>query len=237
MALWSSQSAHARRVALVIGNSAYTHVPALENPRNDARDLAKTLREIGFDSVDLKEDLEYRGMRIALRDFATKSQGAEITLIFYAGHSIELNKKNYLVPVDAKLAQTVDVDFEAIQLDQVRTAASSASKLKMVILDACRNNPFKMAGRSGTRSVGRGLTIVEARTDECQRRSNFAAVGRSKSTSLTTSKKAPDIGGLLACRLISWQALPGVVWLCVTGVCCLQVGSCRRSSPGYARGA
>ncbi len=160
------QPSEARRVALVIGNSAYKHVPALENPRNDARDISKTLKSIGFDNVELREDLDYRAMRIALRDFATKSQGAEITLIFYAGHSIEVNKKNYLVPVDAKLSQAVDVDFEAIALDQVRTAASSASKLKMVILDACRNNPFKMAGRSGTRSLSRGLAIVEPGSGE-----------------------------------------------------------------------
>ncbi len=166
MALWSSQSAHARRVALVIGNSAYQHVAELKNPRNDARDIAKTLKSIGFDDVELKEDLDYRALRMALRQFVQSSQGAELTFVFYAGHSIEVNKKNYLVPVDAKLNTAVDVDFEAIALDQVRTAASSASKLKMVILDACRNNPFKMAGRSSTRSVGRGLAIVEANTNE-----------------------------------------------------------------------
>ncbi len=166
MALWSSQSAQARRVALVIGNSAYQHVAELKNPRNDARDIAKALKSIGFDDVDLKEDLDYRAMRMALRQFVQSSQGTELTFVFYAGHSIEVNKKNYLVPVDAKLANVVDVDFEAIQLDQVRTASSSASKLKMIILDACRNNPFKMAGRSSTRSVGRGLAIVEANTNE-----------------------------------------------------------------------
>ena len=156
----------ARRVALVIGNSAYQHVPELKNPLNDARDIAKTLKSIGFEDVNLKENLDYRAMRMALREFVQSSQGAELTFVFYAGHSIEVNKKNYLIPVDAKLNNAVDVDFEAIALDQVRTAASSASKLKMVILDACRNNPFKLAGRSGTRSVGRGLSIVEAKADE-----------------------------------------------------------------------
>lgn len=155
-----------RRHALVIGNSNYLSVDRLANPVNDARDIAKALKEIGFSSVELREDLDYQGMRTALRDFSTKSQGADVTLIFYAGHSIEVNKKNFLIPIDAKLGNVLDVDFETIPLDQIRTAASSASKLKMVVLDACRNNPFRMAGASSTRSIGRGLAIVEAGSNE-----------------------------------------------------------------------
>ena len=88
----ASTPSEARRVALVIGNSAYQHMPELRNPRNDARDIAKTLKSIGFEDVNLKENLDYRGMRMALREFVQSSQGAELTFVFYASHSIEVNK-------------------------------------------------------------------------------------------------------------------------------------------------
>ena len=163
----SIQTADAgRRVALVIGNSAYKTVDELDNPRNDARDIAKTLKSIGFDEVDLHEDLGYRDLRITLRRFLKSSRGADVSLIYYAGHSIEVDNSNYLVPTDARLEAADDVEFEAIRLDQVRAAASGASQVRIIILDACRNNPFKMSGRSSTRSIGRGLARVEAGINE-----------------------------------------------------------------------
>ena len=88
----ASTPSEARRVALVIGNSAYQPIPKLRKPRNDARDMAKTLKSIGFEDVNLKEILDYRGMRKALREFVQSSQGAELTFVFYASHSIEVNK-------------------------------------------------------------------------------------------------------------------------------------------------
>ncbi len=158
--------AEARRVALVIGNSAYTSVSALENPKNDAAALAETLRAIGFDEVRELLDLDQTAFRRALRDFTALAAGAETAVVYYAGHGVEVDGRNYLVPVDAMLGQATDAEFEAIPLDSVRTAVSGASSLRLVILDACRNNPFKLASTDGTRSVGRGLARVEPGANE-----------------------------------------------------------------------
>ena len=162
----SSQAAHARRVALVIGNSAYANVSALTNPRNDAAAIAEALRAVGFDEVKELNDLDQTAFRRALREFTSLSAGAETAVIYYAGHGVEVDGRNYLVPVDATLSEATDTEFEAIPLDSARTAVSGASKLRLVILDACRNNPFKLASAGGTRSVGRGLARVEPGANE-----------------------------------------------------------------------
>lgn len=158
--------AEARRVALVIGNSAYASVSALENPKNDAAALAEALRSIGFDEVREEIDLDHTALRRALRDFTALASGAETAVIYYAGHGVEVDGRNYLVPIDATLAEATDTEFEAIPLDSARTAVSGASSLRLVILDACRNNPFKLASATGTRSVGRGLARVEPGANE-----------------------------------------------------------------------
>lgn len=162
---FTSSAAHAQtevRVALVIGNGAYSHVPALPNPRNDSQKIAQKLTAIGF-QVTEQENLTNEGFRRALRDFARLANGADMALIYFAGHGIELNKFNYLIPVDAKLATDRDVEFEAISLDMLMHSISDAKGLKMVLLDACRNNPFaaKMKTTGAKRSIGRGLARVE----------------------------------------------------------------------------
>lgn len=155
--------ASAKRVALVIANSEYEHTETLANPKNDARALAEAFRRLNFDSVTLKENLDYRNLRLALKDFANESAGAELALVYYAGHGIEVSGQNYLIPTDARLESATDVDFEGIPLPSVLSSVEGAQNLKLVILDACRNNPFRarMVRRSGTRSVGRGLAKVE----------------------------------------------------------------------------
>jgi len=155
-----------KRVALVIGNSQYESVAALDNPRNDAKAIAEALRQVGFDEVKLVEDLDYSGMRRALKAFATDALGADVALMYYAGHGVEVEGTNYLVPTDAALLKSHDIDFEAVPLDHLRTAVSGAGKLRIVILDACRNNPFKLASSDGKRSVGRGLARVESGANE-----------------------------------------------------------------------
>jgi uncharacterized caspase-like protein len=152
----------ATRVALVIGNSGYEHVSHLPNPGNDARDMSAALERLGF-TVTTALDLDYRGMRTALRDFADKAAGADMAAIYYAGHGIEIDKQNYLIPVDAELKSDRDVSFEAIQLDHLMTALRDASGLKLVLLDACRNNPFgaSMQRTNASRSIGRGLGRVD----------------------------------------------------------------------------
>jgi len=151
-----------RRVALVIGNSGYQHVTRLTNPENDARDIANVLWTIGFD-VTSDFDLDFRAMRLAVRDFAEQAEQADIVVIYYAGHGIEVGGENYLIPVNAELKRDRDVDFEAIRLQALLASLEAVDGLKIVLVDACRNNPFsvQMASRTANRSIGRGLARIE----------------------------------------------------------------------------
>jgi uncharacterized caspase-like protein len=128
------------RVALVIGNSAYASVPKLATPRRDAEAIAKLLRDSGFDSVDLQVDVDYPGFRKAIRRFDDTSVGADIAVIFYAGHALEIRGMNYLVPVEARLVSEKDAPDEAIPLDRLMSV--SHGKKRLVFLDACRDNPY-----------------------------------------------------------------------------------------------
>lgn len=169
-----------RRAALVIGNSAYKSVAPLENPRRDAEKIAGALRAIGFDSVTLAIDVTREKMVEALRTFAAAADKSDWAMVYYAGHGIEVSGVNYLIPVDARLASGRDALFEAMPLDQVMAAIDGAKKLKLVMLDACRDNPFANSAAPApvaaapvpasneeatrgakTRSVGRGLGEVK----------------------------------------------------------------------------
>src|ERR1700722_7628853 len=129
-----------KRVALVIGNSAYVKVPQLPNPASDAAAIASLLRQAGFDVVESKTNLDVNSMRRALRDFAEAVRGADVAVVFYAGHGIEVNGANYLVPVDAVLERDIDVEDETVALDRVSQIIESAKRLHVIILDACRDN-------------------------------------------------------------------------------------------------
>ncbi len=150
------------RVALVIGNSAYQNVSRLTNPTGDAQAIAATLKGLGFDTL-LVVDQDGAGLKQALRSFGAKAKGADIAAIYYAGHGMEAGGQNYLVPVDAGLKTEDDIDYELVPLDLVLRAVSGATRLRLVMLDACRNNPFaaQIAGVGGTRGVGRGFARVE----------------------------------------------------------------------------
>ena len=152
-----------KRVALVIGNSAYQNVTPLTNPANDAAAIAATLKTAGFDSVDSKSNLTGIEMKRALREFGATVRDADVAVIYYAGHGIELEGTNYLIPVDAKLEVDTDVLDEAFPLDRIIVAADPAKQLRLVILDACRDNPFNktMKRTIGSRAVSRGLAKVE----------------------------------------------------------------------------
>ena len=155
---------HARKVALVIGNGEYAHVSSLPNPPNDANATAEMFRRMGFDQVVQEMDTDRRTLVSALQSFASLASGAEMAAVYYAGHGIEVGGTNYLVPVDASLARDRDVEFEAIPLDMVMSAVEGATRFRMVVLDACRNNPFRarmIRTRGATRSVGRGLAEIE----------------------------------------------------------------------------
>lgn len=151
------------RVALVIGNGAYASVPKLPNPDSDARSVADSLRAAGFKTVHLDNDLGASAMREKLNAFSLEASQADWAVVYYAGHGIEVNGTNYLIPVDAKLKTDRSVQFEAVPLGSVLASVESARKLRLVILDACRDNPFlrDMAKTVASRSVGRGLARVE----------------------------------------------------------------------------
>jgi tetratricopeptide (TPR) repeat protein len=146
-----------RRVALVIGNAAYRNANVLTNPEHDAEVVAASLRAIGFDTVTLLEDGTRDKMLAALRTFSSQAAQADWALVYYSGHGMEVFGTNYLIPVDAKLAVDRDVSGETVSLDQVMASIDGAKKLKMVLLDACRTNPF-LALMHRTSSLDIGLT-------------------------------------------------------------------------------
>lgn len=152
-----------KRVALVIGNSAYANVPALPNPAGDAQAVADRLRKLGFADVKLVENADENTMLRALGAFAGEAMSADWAVVYFAGHGLVVDGKNFLVPTDATLATDKQVSFEAVSLDQVMNATSGARALRLVILDACRDNPFlrKMVVAGGSRSISRGLAPVE----------------------------------------------------------------------------
>ena len=158
----SAPAQAAKRVALVIGNAEYRHASRLANPLNDAADIAAALGRLGF-AVTRLDNAGYDAMRKGLRAFTRAAATSEIAVVFYAGHGIEVDGRNFLIPVDARLASDQDVEYEAVPLDLVSRSVDRASELRLIVLDACRDNPFaKQMTRSGaTRSIGRGLARVE----------------------------------------------------------------------------
>jgi uncharacterized caspase-like protein len=152
-----------KRVALVLGNSAYQNVAQLPNPVNDGAVIAAKLKEAGFDVVDSRHDLPAAETRRALRDFADRSRDADIAVVYYAGHGMEVDGTNYLIPVDAKLERDTDVYDEAFSLDRVLLAIEPAKRLRLVILDACRDNPFtkSMKRTLASRAISQGLAKIE----------------------------------------------------------------------------
>ena len=157
-----------KRVALLIGNSAYQNVARLPNPASDADAVAQLLKNAGFDVVSLQQNAGNLDFKRAIRKFEDIASDADIAVVFYAGHGIEIGGVNYLVPVDAKLASDLDAPDEAIALDRLVETVASARRLGLVILDACRDNPFvvnmKRQRQAANRSVSAGLGKIEPTT-------------------------------------------------------------------------
>lgn len=166
---WAHPAAAEKRAALVIGNAAYTSVPRLANPVNDAAAIAESLSRLGFEVTHL-DNLGVDAMRKALSAFENSAADSDWALVYYAGHGMELDGRNWLVPIDAALAKASDIADEAIPLDRVLERTRAAGSLRIVILDACRNNPFLPRmdmGPGKTRTVTyRGLARVEPQTGE-----------------------------------------------------------------------
>src|SRR5450631_110709 len=152
-----------RRVALVIGNSAYQTVGGLPNTTNDARAIAEVLRADGFTSVRIILDMTRASMIAFLNDFQREADTSDWAVVYYAGHGMEVSGANYLVPIDAKLGDDRDVQDEAVSVDRILSAVENAKKLRLVMLDACRDNPFlkRMHRSIATRSISRGLAAIE----------------------------------------------------------------------------
>lgn len=152
-----------KRVALVIGVSKYQRVPQLINPIHDSEAISVLFKRAGFDVVDTKFDLGISDLRRALHDFSETARGADIAVVYYAGHGMEVDGVNYLIPADARLLSDFDIEDETVSVDRVLKALEGAKRLKLVILDACRDNPFAttMSRTLASRSIGRGLAKVE----------------------------------------------------------------------------
>ena len=161
-----SDASAERRVAMVIGNSEYAHASTLRNPRNDASDIAETLKKLGFE-VLVGVDLDQQRFARTVEQFARMLDDADVGLFFYAGHGVQINEKNYLVSTNAKLASEFLVSAETMELDAIVRLMESKAATNLVFLDACRNNPLaedlrkNLAALKRSAVLGRGLARVE----------------------------------------------------------------------------
>lgn len=155
-----------KRVALIIGNSAYEHTTPLDNPKNDATDLTDTLKRLGF-TVLLGLDQSKAAMDMTVRSFVQNISDADVALFFYAGHAMQVGGKNYLVPIDAKFEDSTAIDFETVELGTILNYMNAPGRLSIALLDACRDNPLsrrfhRTLGKSRQSFASRGLAAPEA---------------------------------------------------------------------------
>jgi tetratricopeptide (TPR) repeat protein len=152
-----------RKVALIVGNGAYKNVQQLANPPRDAKLIADTLRGLGFATVTLAPDLSRDKFFAALHEFGSEAEKSDWAVVYYAGHGMEIGGINYLIPTDAKLAADRDAETQAVALEQLIAAVSGARKLRLVILDACRDNPFEktMQRTIALKLVSKGFSNIE----------------------------------------------------------------------------
>lgn len=191
------------RVALVIGNDSYQHVGALKNARGDARAIAKTLEQVGF-KVILKLDLTERGMKDAIRVFKAQVKGGDAAIFFFSGHGVQIGGANYLLPTDIRGDSEDQVRDEALPLQRVLDdLQDQKAKFSLAIIDACRNNPFKGAGRS---IGGRGLTVTTAATGQMVLYS--AGAGQQALDSLGPEDRNPN--GVFTRVLLKEMVKPGI---------------------------
>jgi hypothetical protein len=162
----ATQAVAERRVALVVGNAQYAYTPALPNPRNDAEDVAETLRQVGFEVI-VGHDLDHTSFARLIDNFARALEGADVGLFFYAGHGLQIDEKNYLVSTEARLESTFLVPSETIELNAIIRLMESKTETNLIFLDACRNNPLtdnlkrNLAAINRTATIGRGLARIE----------------------------------------------------------------------------
>lgn len=158
---WAAQIAP--RVALVVGVSAYKHVTPLANTLNDAQGLAAALTRIGFE-VETVTDPDRTALEAAVRRFGKRATGADAALFFYAGHALEFGGHNWLVPVQAEVHNERDLRFETVQIDAILEQIEGQARVSILVLDSCRDNPFRKTLTAGGRGMGgeRGLAPQRA---------------------------------------------------------------------------
>ena len=166
-ALLTTPALAGKRVALVIGNAKYQHTAELKSPTNDARVVAGALKSVGFEVIE-GLDLTEIGMQRAISEFSVKLQTADVGLLYYAGHGLQVDGKNYLVPIDASLDNKLQLPFQTISADRILNVMESTKRISILLLDACRNNPLaerlsRSLGAHGM-TLGRGLAKIEAET-------------------------------------------------------------------------
>lgn len=154
----STATVPGKRVALVIGNGAYQNAPQLPNPRNDASDIAELLHGLGFEVVD-GFDLDKRAFEERIVEFSERTEGAEATLFYYAGHGMQVDGRNYLLPIDAALEKKASLPFQTVPVDTVLRFMTARNRVAIALLDACRDNPLSRRFAL-TRSSAAGLGLA-----------------------------------------------------------------------------
>lgn len=165
IAVTASAAEDEKRIALVVGVATYSNAPPLLNPTKDAQALGDALRKLGFD-VDLQLDLDNRSLSSALRSFGVRAADADVALVYFAGHGVQVDGTNYLIPADARLERVRDLLYEAIPLQLFLGEISQAREIGIMLLDACRDNPFvdklsESMGAARTSRIGQGLNCID----------------------------------------------------------------------------
>ena len=167
------------KLALVIGNGAYRNAPPLPNPANDAHAITKALQDVGFQVIEAT-DLDRVGMERVLLDFLQKAPSANVRLLFYAGHGMQVDGNNYLVPIDATVKSKNTATFELVDIDRILKGLDDEAHANVIILDACRDNPFETRISPSSRSAGRGSGL-----------SGYEMVGAGTLIAFATARETP----------------------------------------------
>ena len=195
----SAAAEEEKRIALVIGISAYQNAPALANPVNDARDIGEALRRLKF-NVSEVYDPNYRALASSIREFGVRAAGADVALVYYAGHGVQVDRENYLLPTDAKLERQRDLWYEALPLERLLGEVSQASKIGMVLLDSCRSNPFIDRVSRSMSVAGRAVATLPglARVDNVPRNTMVILAAKADQVAQDGTEHSPFASALLA---------------------------------------
>src|SRR3954447_2530477 len=188
-----------RRIALVIGISAYQNAPRLANPINDAGAIGESLRRLKFDVVEL-DDPGLQELSHSIRNFGVSAAAADVAVVYYAGHGVQVDRENYLIPADAKLERERDLLYEAMPLNWLLGEVSQASKIGIVLLDSCRNNPFIERITRSMTVAGRAVATTPglARVDNVPRNTMVVMAAKANQVAEDGGEHSPFAAALLA---------------------------------------